>query len=314
MIGKSDEPHVGAVWPPLLLVVTTCWVVSLIILVIAVGGMRYATGLPRLVPMSGIDSPDAYDTHLGVESDRERFRQELAPIIAKLDTTEAKVLAILEWVMNQIQKVEARYAASSWEMVEIGRSGGGLICGGMAQVFKDALLVNDIPARTLSFQRNLFDLYDSHASVEAWVDGKWRLYDPTFHVVLKNSDSDERIGTYAAQDWFIKGQGQRVELEFLGEVKYPARVGNYPIRYEIFLNNVYVDRYRYIGILGDIPVVGRWLSRELTYPSKVPGLSTMAHDFYRFLYYTTLVVLPGINLLLLLTMWLLWRKTRRSRL
>lgn len=107
MTGKSDKPCFGSAWPPLLVVVTTCWVVSLVIFLTAMSSMRYATGLPRLVPMTGLDSPDAYDSRLSVESDRERFRRELALVAANLDTTEAKVLAILEWVMNQIPRVES---------------------------------------------------------------------------------------------------------------------------------------------------------------------------------------------------------------
>lgn len=304
-----DEP--GRAWSPLLVIVVTCWVVTFLILVLAVTGMRYATGLSRIVPMSGLESRDAYDPHLSVESDRERFRRELTPIVEKLDTTEAKVLAILEWVMNQISKVENRSAKSSWEMVEIGRAGGGLLCGGMAQIFKDALLAQGIPARSVTLQRNLFDLYDVHASVEAWVDGKWRLYDPTFHLTLKAGG--KRVGAFEAREWFIKGRGAPVELEFLGEVKYPARVDNYPIRYGIHFNNIYVDFRRDMWLLSDIPFVGRWLSRELVYSSSDPGLSAMPQETYRFLYFTTLVVLPAINLILLVAMFLLWLKVRRAR-
>lgn len=309
MKSEADSAEQGTKWSPLLVVVTTCWAVSLVILVMAVAGMRYATGLPRIVPMSGLDSPYAYNSHLSVESDRERFRRELAPIVARQDKTESKVLAILEWVMNQIPKVENQYAKSSWEMVEIGRAGGGLICGGMAQLFKDALLALGIPARTVTFQRNLFDLYDTHVSVEAWVDNKWRLYDPTFHLSL--TADGERIGAFSARDWFIKGRGQRVELEFLGEVKYPTRVDNYYIRFEAILNNAYVNSQRDMGFLDDIPFVGRWIGRELLYPIS-PDLSTMTHNFYRFLYYNTLAVLPTINLVLLIAMGLLWRNSKPS--
>lgn len=307
--GKTGGADSGTEWQPLLVVVATCWAVSFIFLIMAVAGMRYATGLPRLVPMGGLDEPAAYDPRLTLESDRERFRRELAPIVAKQSTTEAKVLATLEWVMNQIPKVESRSAKSSWEMVEIGRAGGGLICGGMAQILKDALLAQGIPARSLTFQRNLFDLYDTHASVEAWVEGKWRLYDPTFHLTLKAGD--KRVGAFDAREWFIKGHGTPVELEFLGEVKYPARVDRYAVRYEILFNNTYVDLRRDMWILSNIPFVGPWLSRELVYSHSDPGLSVMAQDFYRFLYYVTLVVLPAINLVLLFTMWRLWQKAPR---
>lgn len=311
MTGKADSAEQGTRWPPLLVVVTTCWVVSLVVFVIAMVGLGYTTQLPRLVPMNGLDSPDAYDPRLSVESDRERFRRELAPIVAKLDTTEARVLAILEWVMNQIPKVESRSAKSSWQMVELGRADGGLICSGMAQLFHDALITQGIPARRILLQRNVFDVFDTHATVEAFVDGKWRVYDPTFHVALKANGA--RIGAYEEQSWLQKRQGTSVEVEFLGDVRYPARIGAYPIRYEAHFDNVYVELKRSHGIVRAIPFLGVWLGPQWAYQGDGSGLSTMAQDFYRFLYYATMVVLPAINLILLLAMGHLWRKARRSR-
>lgn len=44
------DPGHGTGWSSLLTVITTCWVVSLIIFVISVSCLRYSTGLPRLVP------------------------------------------------------------------------------------------------------------------------------------------------------------------------------------------------------------------------------------------------------------------------
>lgn len=313
LLGKSGSADLGTVWQPFLVVVATCWFISFTILVMAVAGLRYATGLQRLVPMSGLDAPASYDTRLAVESDRERFRRELAPIVGKLNATEAKVLATLEWVMNQIPKVESQSAKSSWEMVEIGRTGGGLICGGMAQIFKDALLAQDIPARSVVFKRDIFATHDTHVSVEAWVDGKWRLYDPTFHLTLKAGD--ERVGAFEGRDWFISGRGKPVELEFLGDVRYPARVNKYYIRYEALLNNVFINARNDAGIIGKTPVLGSLLGGGLKFPStrQSAGSSKMALRVYRFIYQVTFVALPVINLVLLFTMWCLWQKALRSR-
>lgn len=310
-IVKTDKYDIATVWPPLLVVVATCWVVSLVVFAIAMVGLGYTTQLPRLVPMIGLESPDAYDPRLSVESDRERFRQELVPIVAKLDTTEAKVLAILEWVMNQIPKVQNRFAKSSWEMVELGRADVGLICSGMAQLFHDALITQGIPARRVLLQRNVFDVFDTHVTVEAFVDGKWRVYDPTFHVVLKANGA--HIGAYEEQSWLQKRQGTNVEVKFLGDVRYPARIGVYPIRYEAHFDNVYVELKNSHGIVRAIPFISVWLGPQWAYQGDGAGLSTMAQDFYRFLYYATLVALPAINLVLLLAMVFLWRNERRLR-
>ena len=157
----------------------------------------------------------------------------------------------------------------------------------------------------------MFDLYDTHQTVEAWVDGKWTLYDPTFHLTLKVDG--KRVGAFEAREWFIKGRGKPVELEFLGEVKYPARVDNYPLRYEILFNNIYVDLDDDMGPIRFIPFVGPWITRNHMYLSSDIGLSTMPQNFYRFLYNIVLIVIPVINLLLFLGMVLLWRKARCLR-
>jgi hypothetical protein len=323
MNGKGNENAFGTLfgvaWTKTLVVIATCWVLSAIVLVLAVVGMRCATGLPRLVPMSGLESPNAYDARLTIESDRDRFRHELAPVVTNSDEAEAKVLAILEWVMNQIPKVENRYAKSSWEMIEIGRAGGGLICAGMAQVFTDALLANGIPARRVFLLRNMNDNLDTHVTVEAWVDGKWRIYDPTFHISFKRNGTT--VGVYEARDWFIKQKGQYIAVQFLGDVHYPARIDAYPIRYVALFNNVFIAIPHSYSRAYDIPIFGGyiakasgiWFGPDWGYPIKDDGLSMKATDFYRFLYYATLCVLPTINMVLLLAMWLIWRKAKRTR-
>jgi hypothetical protein len=293
----------------LLIGVTCCWVLSFLVLVTSVWAMRSATGLPRIVPMSGLDLPDAYDPRVIPDGDLERFRLELEETVEGLDE-EARVLAILAWVMNQVPRVENRYSQRAWGMIEAARAGGGFSCGGMAEIFRVALLAHAIPARVVMLQRNLFDTYDTHASVEAWVRGKWRLYDPTFHVALRRDD--EAIGLFEARDWVLKGKGAPYEIAFLGEVRYPARIENYPIRLEAYMNNAYVLMHRQSAAV-NVPVVGFWLTRELAYSSDDDRLSHVAQTFYRRLYYGTLVVLPAVNLCLLLVVVAVWRAGRSGQ-
>jgi hypothetical protein len=299
-------------WPLPLVILALCWVLHSIISVAVVGVVRYSTnGLPLIVPMEHLDQAGSYYPRLAVDAERDLFRRELEPVVGKLVGTEAKVLAILKWVMNQVPKTESWDAQSSWAMLQHGRSGGGLICGGLAQVLKDALLAVGVPARTVTFQRNPLNFAETHVSVEAWVDGKWRLYDPTFHIAL--TSAGQRVGVAEARNWFIKGRGQPVALEFLGDVKYPARLETYPIRYEIFFDNPYVNLRQDNAILDGIPVLKRLNRWMLAYSTDDPSLTNGAQDYYRVLYYTTLVVLPAVNLMLLLAVIGSWMRVRRSR-
>jgi hypothetical protein len=282
----------------LLIFCTTLCGVSFAFFILSVLLLIGSTGLVRIAPAADLASSSAYHSEVIHAGDREQFRREIGPLP---DGEEERVLAILKWVMNQIPKVENRYAKSSWQMVIDGRAGKGLLCSGMAQIFFDALLAHGIPARKVILQRNLFDSFDAHTTVEAWVNGKWRLYDPTFHMTIRSAG--RRIGVFEGRDWFLKGKGDPVTFEFLGEVQYPARTQSYPVRYEALLNNVYIDLRE------------KYFPRQVyAYLQDDDGLSSQGQDFYRTLYLVTFIVLPAINAILLLAIWGLWLSgSRRVR-
>lgn len=50
----------------------------------------------------------------------------------------------------------------------------GLLCAGMAHIYRDALLAQGIPARKVVLKREKMSTHDSHVTVEAWINGKWR--------------------------------------------------------------------------------------------------------------------------------------------
>lgn len=280
---------------------------------LAVIGMRHATGLPIIAAAStqSLQAQTAYYPMLSVESDRAYFRQELADLVEREPTTEAKVLSVLSWVMNQFSRVENSQDESSHDMVLRGQTGGGTLCGGMAQVFRDALLAVDIPARTISFQRNPFDTLDTHMSVEAWVDGKWRMFDPTFHIALRVGGQDgEYVGVLEAREWYLMGRGQPVEIVFLGEVAYPARLENNPLRYSAYFDNVYVNLRGQSSLIDTLPVVRRLHRWTLVYPEDERGLSHKAQNFYRALFTIVVLVLPMINLVLMGLLLLVGRRGR----
>jgi hypothetical protein len=67
------------------------------------------------------------------------------------------------------------------------------------------------------------------------------------------------------------------------------------------------------AILDGIPVLKRLNRWMLAYSTDDPSLTNGAQDYYRALYYTTLVVLPAVNLMLLLAVIVSWMRVRRSR-
>lgn len=205
----------------------------------ALGGLKAFGGMPLLVATDSVESPQFDDPILLRPSDAEHFRQALAVELAGTHSEEARVLKILAWTMNQVPKIDAWEADSAWQMVEQARAGRGLVCGGMARIFHDALVSHGIRARIVLLQRNLFDPRDTHATVEAYVDGAWRLYDPTFHLTLNMSQ--RRVGALEARRAIFAGKNN-LALNHLGSTNYPARTDNYYISYTSLMNNIYVQR------------------------------------------------------------------------
>jgi hypothetical protein len=138
-------------------------------------------------------------------------------------------------VINQVAAIGNAKSTGSWKKVEVGRGGGGQLCTGMAQLFHDVLIFLDIPTRRVLLQRNVFDVFDTHPTIEAFVGGKWRVYAPTFDIALKTDGA--RIGAYEAQNMLLISKVANVQIEFFGDVRYPARINSYPIRYKVHFDN-----------------------------------------------------------------------------
>jgi len=240
-----------------------------------------------------LDSPGAYYPNISVDSDREYFQKELGSELSRYKTQEEKVRFILRWTMSQFSRIESFSTQSSQDLVQQGRSGRGAICGGMAQVFRDALLSSGIPARTVQFQRNPFDLFDTHVSVEVWLDGEWRLFDPTFHIALRQGG--EYVGAMKARNSLLNGKAPAPEVVFLGEVNYPARIENNYISLPFYFDNVYFNTERTSEFLRPWPkfaAARRWVNY---YPSDSAPASNSAQEFYRALFLIFVIIFPIAN-------------------
>lgn len=276
---------------PLLL--TAGFAILFCLTVAALLWLRNTTGLVRIAPMEGLSARSAHNAEVTVLSDRDKFAIALADISGG---DERIVLKTVEWVMNRIPTVGNHYRKSSWDMLE---ARDGQLCSGMAQILVDALLSKGIPARRVFLQFALFDNLKTHVTVEVWVHGRWRVYDPTFHIALRAGK--ERVGVFEAREWFLKRRGSPVELEFLGDVAYPARIEKYQLPFEAHLNHIFVDLRQ--------PTFPRQL---FAYPTD-QGLDTNTEDLYRFVYYGCLIGLPLLNVLLFMLSVFSWRRRFAER-
>jgi len=288
----------------LVLATSLAWAIALM----CVGGIIIygTTGFSPIVQTGELDGASAY-TDVD-HPDQERLRQALSHIHGR---PEEKTLSVLGWVMNQIPVREDGPLLSSWEMIRNGRNGTGLLCAGMAQIFRDALLSIGIPARKVILKRSVFDITDTHATVEVWINGKWRIYDPTFHVAIRAGD--ERVGASEVREWILHGKGKPVAIEFLGEVAYPARIESYHIRYEAHFNNAFVElRRAYPRFLQPVVDAGVWLgARHIHAYERYSNLSYTDYAVYHVLWGTVVYALPLLSLVLAICLAILSRKVVR---
>ena len=268
-------------------------VVCLITNVALVAILLHGIGLQRIVPMDRAEHVEQYHHDVFSPDDLPRLHKVLdTEGITKL-RGEARVLATLQWVMSRTDRVEQNFARGGWAVLQSVQGGRGMLCASTAELFRDALLALDVPARMVFLFRDIFG-GDSHATVEAWVDGKWRLYDPTFHVAVKSVDG-HRVGISDAQRWFVERKGEPVQFEFLGEVKYPARLDRYYVRYEALLNNVFIELQRGSPLVRYVPWARPWVGPIWGYPrSGDERLRSGHYDTYSCLYHGALVFLPSL--------------------
>jgi hypothetical protein len=267
------------------------------------------TGRASLERAQSAFSPTLFDGELGRPSDRKLYERALAKVIQNSQSEEARALNILAWVMDQVPLVRSDFTSrSSWELVEHARKGGGLSCGGMAQILHDALVASDIPARRVALQTDLIGLGEGHVVVEALVDGRWIVFDPTFHVTLRAHN--RRISAIEAQELTQKIGHNSVQIEFLGETKYPARTKNYYYNYLSLYRYVFVEAR--MGRLSRMPVINYWVGpvwkyREISVLSKKPILA------YQILYHFSMGILPASIFLILVFMLLRGKSIRHKK-
>ncbi len=134
------------------------------------------------------------------------------PLTDEMGTRES-VLAIREYIYRG-------YALGDEELPDknpaayymaLGSQQNGMKCGGASVAYTWALNSVGIPARTVQLAGKNFlagrDLYQTHVTVEAMIDGKWEISDPSFNVAIRCSDSgDENLSVHGVRACLARGE------------------------------------------------------------------------------------------------------------
>ena len=92
----------------------------------------------------------------------------------------------------------------------LGVAGWDELCGGMSEALAWALNNVGIEARVVQLATKDFvegrDAYDTHVTVEARIDGKWRISDPTFNVAVSCSDGEKFIAVEGVRACLQRGR------------------------------------------------------------------------------------------------------------
>lgn len=194
-------------------------------------------------------------------------------------------------------------------------NGGGLVCTGLASIYRAALEANGFDARIVVLSRFLTDPFDTHTTVEVREGDRWVIYDPTFGVTFERAG--RRLGAQDVKRALIEGGIEEVEPRSQDDgSSYPARLDAYYMDWTSLFSNVVV-REPAPSSWAKLPIV-RWWAGEQRYYEVTRGHQGRNTVFLDALYWTAAVVLPAIALALLvaiaaMVMYLLLSARRRRQ-
>jgi hypothetical protein len=175
---------------------------------------------------------------------REHFRRATAPVIADIADELERAWALTIWTRSQARKVSAdlEQTGDPYAVLVAMQAGKGALCGPFALVLREALVANGIPARRVQFMREPPFLSEGHAAVEAFVNGKWVLLDPTFVAYWKVNGVPASL--WELRNAHIYRPWGKVEMV---ESPLPPRetLAQYHVSYAAHLNAVLYEYYEH---------------------------------------------------------------------
>lgn len=236
---------------------------------------KYNAGF-RMVPVSNLEAIDLPASRL------DRF--DLPPEFRGKDH-----LVLLRRLMDAVPKAEAYHSRDIGALFRHVTAGGGTGCSGMADLYLAILQANGIKSRRVAIMRDLYGIWDSHVTVEVFLDGKWVIADPTFHV---NFVKDGKLlGAQDIKDFIYQGEIHLVQEVFLGEVAYPPRLESYYINWKSLFSNVFVMDFPVESRFASLPPFRYWLGPRYFYQEGFGNKAIHIH-FHQDLYMAIVVILP----------------------
>lgn len=142
------------------------------------------------------------------------------------------------WLGNQVSKIDVHSgSARGYELLQYGMHGGGLACGAMSDIYREALVLLGVPARTVELSQSDFR-QRTHAVVEALLEGRWRVLDPTFNVTYEGEGG--ALGVAAIQQAFESAGPDSVHIVWHGPRRYPADFPGHARNWRLYFANAYV--------------------------------------------------------------------------
>ncbi len=212
---------------------------------------------------------------------------------------EEVVRDVLRWTMSQAGATGngvTTFRASARDQLEFARAGGGLNCSQMGLIFHAALHALGFRARLVTLMadaspRVFLAGVDTHQTVGVLLDGRWIVFDPTFHVSFAREG--RLLSAREVQHALLAGE--HVEPVFHGEVRYPARLETYPVSWKKLYRHVFLARDASESLAARVPPVRFWAGPAFLYADD--GASAVA-GWMGAIYFTLVVLLPAVLLLL----------------
>ncbi len=195
-----------------------------IIKVACIALLRHYDLFYRTTPVKNFDALDYYYPH--------QSPAELAHF------TGSSPVDIMRNVMNFVDQKKTGAPRSEYvqDIYEHAKTGGGLNCNGMAELFLHALRLQGYKARKLFVVKSLGDEHATHTLVEVWQEGRWVVYDSTFNVSFKKEG--RLVGAVEIAYSLLDGSCKAVEPVFYGQVAYKARLESYPFYWLAHFNHI----------------------------------------------------------------------------
>jgi hypothetical protein len=173
---------------------------------------------------------------------REHLRQQTRQVLAGASTDFDRARVLCEWTRAQCRQFSAdlEQVGDAQAILEGLRAGKGALCGPLARLLREALVANGIPARMVMFMREPPFPSDGHAVVEAFVDGHWVLFDPTFNVHWRVNG--EPVSVWQLREAYYYRPWGRVEM-VEGHLPLTRTLHNYHVAYAPQLNAVIYEYY-----------------------------------------------------------------------